>query len=70
MTPDMLYTLTAIGFCIALGVLSYHLHSREHNKLEPRMVPWIIITMACVATGFMLVVHLANLLGFETGNRR
>ena len=70
MTPEILYTLIAIGACIAVGVLSYHLHTREHNELEPRMVPWIMIAMACIAAGFMLVVHLANLLGFETGANR
>ncbi|MCF6275517.1 MAG: hypothetical protein L3J05_07120 [Robiginitomaculum sp.] len=67
MTPDILYTSLGLITCIGLGALSYHLHTREHNKLQPRMVPWIIITMACVATSFMLVVHLMNLFGLETG---
>ncbi|MCF6221009.1 MAG: hypothetical protein L3J65_07835 [Robiginitomaculum sp.] len=67
MTPDFLYTSLGLIACIGLGALSYHLHTREHNKLQPRMVPWIIITMACVATSFMLVVHLMNLFGLETG---
>jgi len=70
MTPEITTTLIALVVCISLGVLSYHLHAREHNKLSPRMVPWIIIAMACLATGFMLVVHLVNLLGVETGGRR
>jgi len=70
MTPQITTTLIALIVCIGLGVLSYHLHAREHNKLTPRMVPWIMIAMACLATGFMLVVHLVNLLGVETGGRR
>lgn len=69
MTPDILYTLLGLLACLSLGALSYHLHTREHNKLAPRMVPWIIIAMACVATSFMLIVHLANLFGLETGRR-
>ena len=69
MTPDILYTLLALIACLGLGILSYHLHTREHNKLQPRMVPWIIIAMACLATRFMLIVHLINLFGLETGRR-
>jgi len=70
MTPEITITLIALALCMGGGVLSYHLHAREHNKLSPRMVPWIIIAMACLATGFMLMVHLVNLLGVETGGRR
>ncbi|PHS42479.1 MAG: hypothetical protein COA91_00590 [Robiginitomaculum sp.] len=70
MTPEIIRALVALVVCICIGVLSYHLHAREHNKLNPRMIPWIIIAMACLATGFMLVVHLVNLLGVETGGRR
>ena len=69
MTPNILYTLLGLIACLSLGILSYHLHTREHNKLQPRMVPWIIIAMACVATSFMLIVHLMNLFGLETGRR-
>jgi len=38
-----------------------------HDKLKPRMVPWMLIFLACVSTGMMIVVHLVNLMGFETG---
>jgi len=69
MTLEILYTSLGLLACLGLGALSYHLHTREHNKLAPRMVPWIIITMACVATSFMLIIHLLNLFGFETGRR-
>lgn len=69
MTQDILYTLAGLIACLCLGMISYHLHTREHNKLAPRMVPWIIIAMACIATSFMLIVHLINLFGLETGRR-
>lgn len=69
MTPDILYTSLGLIACIGFGILSYHLHTREHNELAPRMVPWIIIAMACIATSFMLFVHLMNLFGLETGRR-
>jgi len=69
MTANILYTLLGLVACLCLGALSYHLHTREHNKLAPRMVPWIIIAMAFLATSFMLFVHLINLFGLETGRR-
>ena len=69
MTPAIAYTLLGLAACLGLGALSYRLHTREHNELAPRMVPWIIIAIACLATSFMLGVHLANLIGFETGGR-
>jgi len=69
MTSDILYTLAGLIACASLGTLSYRMHTREHNELSPRMVPWIIIAMACIATSFMLFVHLVNLFGLETGRR-
>lgn len=67
MTPDIIYTLLGLIAVLGLGAVSYRLHTREHNELAPRMIPWIIIAMACVATSFMLIVHLLNLFGLETG---
>jgi len=29
----------------------------------------MIMALAAISVGFMVIVHLANLLGFETGNR-
>jgi hypothetical protein len=36
----------------------------------PRMIPWTLIAILCVATEIFLAAHLVNLLGFETGNGR
>ncbi|MBL4871226.1 MAG: hypothetical protein JKX72_09755 [Robiginitomaculum sp.] len=69
MIANLLYAILALAACVSLGLFSYNRHTREHNELAPRMVPWIMIAMGSLATSFMLVVHLVNLLGFETGNR-
>ena len=69
-TPEITYTLIAALICAGIGVFSYKRHTREHNELEPRMIPWIMIAMGCLATSFMLLVHLANLFGLETGGGR
>ena len=69
-TPEILYTLLTACVFMAIGVLSYNRHTREHNQLTPRLVPWGFIAMGCLATSFMVLVHLANLLGLETGAGR
>ena len=66
---DLTLTICAILFCAGLGVISFRRHFAKHDKLEPRMVPWIGISLACLATAFMAIVHLVNLLGLETGGR-
>jgi len=64
---DLTYTLIAIAVIGLLGAFAFQRHFAVHDKPEPRMVPWMIICLGCVATGVMLVVHLVNLFGFETG---
>ena len=32
------------------------------------MVPWMFIAFGLVATAFVLLIHMVNLAGFETGN--
>lgn len=69
LNTDYILTISGLALCVGLGLLSWKLHTRENNSVRPRMVPWIIIAMGCLATSFMLVVHLINLFGFETGGR-
>ncbi len=66
-SQDITLTLTALAFCAIMGVIGFKRHFAPHDKLSPRMVPWMIISLGCIATGFMLFVHFINLLGFQTG---
>ena len=66
-SSDLGLTILGLIGCICLGILSFRRHFARHDKLKPRMVPWIIISLGCIATGFMLFVHLVNVLGIETG---
>ena len=67
MPTDLQLTLFGLLLCAGLAVLGFQRHFRLHDKLKPRMVPWMIIALGSIATGFMLIVHLVNLLGIETG---
>jgi hypothetical protein len=71
--------ISSIEFWITIGVLllavsavGYFswLERRPRKKLEPRMIPTtpVIIFFAFVA--MLALVHLANLYGIHTGNRR
>ena len=64
---DLLGTTVGLAGCILIGVFAFRRHFAKHDKLKPRMVPWIIISLGAIATGFMLLVHLVNILGIETG---
>jgi len=68
-TEDLILTVIGLAFCAGLGIFSFRRHFAKHDKLKPRMVPWIIIALACLATGVMVLVHFINLMGFETGRR-
>lgn len=66
--PDIHLTAGLLAFCVIGAALCFWLGSRKHDKLEPRMVPWMFIAFGFVATTFILVIHLVNLAGVETGN--
>lgn len=67
MSNDFIITLSCLALCVLLGIFSFKKHFAKHEKLKPRMVPWIIISLGSIATAFMLFVHLVNILGIETG---
>lgn len=64
---DLMITILALALCAAIAVLGFKRNFAEHNELKPRMVPWMVISLGAIATGFMLIVHLVNLMGLETG---
>lgn len=66
-STDLKFSLLGLLFCAALGAIAFKRHFAKHDKLKPRMVPWMLIFLACVSSGVMIVVHLVNLMGFETG---
>jgi len=66
-SADLQYSLLGLCACAIIGAIAFRRHFAVHDKLKPRMVPWMLIFLACIATGMMIVVHLVNLMGFETG---
>ncbi len=66
-TQDLYLTLGGILFCAVLGLFSFRRHFKKRETLKAPFVPWIIPAMGSIATAFMLMVHLVNLMGWETG---
>ncbi|MEL6860746.1 MAG: hypothetical protein AAGL11_02825 [Pseudomonadota bacterium] len=57
----------ALGF-IALGVFAHSkLGTVRKKDQRPHQVPWGLIMIGCVFALFMIVVHVLNLIGVETG---
>jgi len=65
---DLPLTLAACALFLVLTVVCGWLGARPINILKgPRMIPWRPLMMICVVGLMLMLVHLANLLGFQTG---
>jgi hypothetical protein len=66
-SQDLTLTLIALAICAGLALLGLRNHFAEKPSIKPHRMPWMIICLTSIATGFMVIVHLVNVLGFETG---
>jgi len=66
---DLTLTLTGLVFCALIGIFSFYKHFQKRDSFKAPIIPWILPCLAALATGFMLMVHLVNLMGIETGRR-
>lgn len=67
---DLILTVSGILICAVLAAVGIKLRFRETTDIRPYRMPWMIIALVSIAIGFMLIVHLVNLFGFQTGGRR
>lgn len=68
-STDLLISFTALAVCAGLAILGIRNNFAEKYDIRPHRPPWMIIALAAISVGFMVVVHIANVLGVETGNR-
>ncbi|NQE60424.1 hypothetical protein [Caulobacter sp. RHG1] len=67
---DLTATIAAAVALLLLAVLCGWRGARPSNVLKgPRMIPWRPLMMVCVVALMLMLVHLVNLLGVETGNQ-
>lgn len=62
-------TLTMIGLIgmLALGIVANWRAGLPWNDLKPRIVPWRFVIILATFGFVVLLVHLVNLAGLETG---
>ena len=67
---DLPLTIAAATVFLILAALFGWLGARPLNVLKgPRLMPWRPMMMVCVVGLMLMVVHLVNLLGVQTGNQ-
>lgn len=64
---DLILTLTGLVAMAALGVVANWRAGLPWNDLKPRRVPWRLVIIMAGFCFVLLLVHLVNLLGLETG---
>ena len=69
MSQDLLLSGLIFLSLIGFGSFGFNRQLGKNRDLRPRRSPWIFLAMAAFATAFMVLVHIVNLFGFETGNR-
>jgi multisubunit Na+/H+ antiporter MnhB subunit len=57
------------GVSLALFAVTSWRSSLPSDPLRPRLLPWRLIMIGSGAAALLLLVHLLNLFGVETGHR-
>lgn len=68
-SEDLLISFIALLICAGLTTLGFRENFKEKTEFRRVRPPWMIIALASISVGFMIIVHIANLFGLETGNR-
>ena len=68
-SDDLLISVIALLICAGLTILGFRQNFKEKTEFRRVRPPWMIIALGSISVGFMIIVHIANLLGFEPGNR-
>ena len=65
---DIAVTLALAGGLLATALFCGWRGARPYDPIKgPRMAPWSLLMMLSAAGLMLILVHLANLLGFSTG---
>lgn len=61
--------LTLAGLVASAGVAAFGYWRHFRPTVHYRRINWMVVCLGAVSVAFVLLVHLANLAGFETGRR-
>ena len=66
---DLNLSLAALLLSTVVGVASFHRHFTPGRGFKYRRINWMVVCLFCVSAAFVLLVHIVNIAGFETGRR-
>jgi hypothetical protein len=61
-------TLTALAVAVAIFVYGSWRAAQPANPLKPRMIPWRPLIIFAGVAALLMLVHLVNLAGVDTGS--
>jgi hypothetical protein len=64
---DWIVSLALAVAVTVLGVIAHRKTNSVRRDGRAHQAPWRLVLVACVFMLFLIVVHLANLVGVETG---
>lgn len=62
-------TLAILAPAVLLFLYGSWRSAQPADPLNPRLIPWRPILMVSGVVALLMLAHLVNLFGFETGNR-
>jgi|GEM_PF-1142975 len=64
---DLNISIIALALSVAVGMWSFHRHFTPGRGFQYRRMNWMVVCLFCISAAFVLIVHLVNIAGFETG---
>jgi hypothetical protein len=64
------YTLIVLALAAGIFALGVWRDSRPHEPGHPTLFSWKPVYMLALVVGILMLVHLANMFGIETGKGR
>jgi hypothetical protein len=67
MSLDWILTLAGLAAGVGLFILASWQAERPNDRLDPRLIPWRFVIILAGFWTLIMVVHMFNLGGLETG---
>lgn len=64
---NLVTTLVVLAVSAAIFIFGSWRAAKPADPLRPRLIPWRPIIVFAGAAGLLMLVHLVNLMGFQTG---
>ena len=67
LTTDLLMSIGALVFFVRISVFASHRAGLPYDVERPKKLPWRLIMIISGFLAAMVLVHMINLFGYETG---